>query len=194
MLGRVNYRFGVAVVLLSPFVIAVGNTPASAASQINPNLPSCIPGNYYSETSHSEANYGKGPAIYIYNYNAASASLSEQFTSSIEMSYASTATGTAEVDLIVATIGGSGAVTIGKTTTESTSATATVNNVPAHTYGVIQLGDTFWKSVGTYGYLSSYCVASNLSTVTSRFPINPNTRLILAGVNSVPAPPWPQES
>ncbi len=180
--------FGAFTMLLVPIGFSTGQASAST------NVVNCLPGYQYSQTAHTESNFGKGNAIYLYNYNAYSASLQAQFTSTQTLSDAGTIGGSAEVDLIIFTIGGNSGVTVGKSTSESTSAIATVNNIPEHEYGIIQLGDTYWNTAGTYYWLNAICVESQISTVTGRFPENPNSTVILVGTNTTETPPWQQTS
>jgi hypothetical protein len=108
------------------------------------------------------------------------------------LNYAANVSGSAEINLIIFTIGTNDGITVGQSTTEGTDATATVNGVPAGEYGVIQLGDSYWNTGGTYYYESATCIESDESSVTARFPENPNSTLVLVGVSSSETTPWPQ--
>jgi hypothetical protein len=156
-------------------------------------VPHCLAGYDYTETSHYQTQIGKGSFVGLYNKNASSANLSQMYDSSTSMTYTGSLGGSAEIDIIIATIGTNDSVTVGKTTGESTDSTATVNNIPAHEYGIIQLGDAFWNTSGTYYYESATCVESNQSSASGSLPENPNDTLILVGVNTSDSPPWAQQ-
>ncbi len=130
----------------------------------------------------------------MYNYNASSATLQGSFTQSQTLNYAITDNGSVSIDVIFGSVSFGAGVTLGKSTSESFSGTAIVNNVPAHVYGVVQLGDAYYKSVGTYYYQDSYCTESQIVQVTVRFPENPNSTLLLAGVSPTETTPWLQTS
>jgi hypothetical protein len=188
LLGKSLLVLGTISLALVPIAV-----DANSASGAIPNVITCGPGFEYRQTAHTQSQYGKGSAIYLYNFNASSATLSAAYTSSQTLNYGITATGGVNIDLIFTSVQFGAGVSLGKTTGESFTGTATVNNIPEHYYGVVQLGDAyFFNSAGTYFYLSSLCVESGIVNVNVRFPENPNSTLLLTGVNTVEATPWQQ--
>lgn len=173
--------------LVSALALGVPQTLANAA----PNVQSCPAGYHYDITAHSQGQYGKGPAVYDYNYNATSASLSLSISGTQTVDYALTATGSVSVSDILSSAQLSFGASLGQSSSGSVSATATVS-VPAHEYGVAQVGATFYSSTGNYYYVSATCYVSQQQTIPARFPESPGSLLMITGNNTSQTPPWPQ--
>jgi hypothetical protein len=180
--------------VVSPKALLAGVAAASPPPP-SPDVPSCPAGYYYSETGRSSNTAGTGTYGYAENYNAKSLSVSVSISSSTTMSYTGTLGGSAEIDLIIATIGTSDSVSVTKSSSGSVSTTATVSGVPIGKYGIVQLGDSVWHTSGTYYYESATCIESDESAVSGILPFTAGGSLgLIGGINTVASPPWAQVS
>jgi hypothetical protein len=185
-----------AAVITCIVAVTCGVTPlaagAASSSHASPDVPGCIAGYFYVASNHSQTNEGKGLTTYLYNNNASTVSLTASFDSSTTVNYSATVEATAEINDVIASISTNYSVTVGRSSSESYNASATVSNVPVGKYGVIQLGAAYWNTSGTYEYQSATCQYSNQSSESARFPEAPNSVLILTGISSSESQPWPQ--